>query len=506
MAPSILSGKGVIWTKVIQYLLMRASPSQKWLALGGLGMGIFMATLDSSIVNISLPTLVKAFNTNLATVQWVVLSYTLILTAFMLGVARLGDMRDKKKLYLIGLVLFTLGSFLCGLAPGVYWLIGFRGLQGLGATVMQALGMAMVTEIFPASERGKALGITGSIVSIGIAVGPALGGLIIASAGWPFIFWVNLPVGLLAFAVISRFVPASPPRKTDQRFDVAGAVLMFVLLGLYALGMTLGETDGFGSARTLALLAAAGGGLLIFVLVESRVQQPMVDLSLFRNPLFSINLLMGLLVFMTLAGNFIIPFYLELVQNYPTGMTGLLMITFPAAMGIIAPLAGVLSDRFGSRGISLAGLVVVVIGCLTASTLRQGLSPLEIVLRILPMGIGFGLFQSPNNSAIMGTASRERTGTVSGLLALSRTLGTTSGLPLMASLFSANVLAAGGLPRGANITAAPPAALVGGMSGTYLTAAWIIAASTFLAGVALVLDARRKKAARQSAQDVNPAD
>ena len=188
-----------------------SSSTNKWLAMMGIGMGVFMATLDSSIVNISLPTLVKAFHSNLATIEWVILSYVLVLTSMMLGAARLGDMYDKKKLYMGGMVLFIIGSLLCGLSPSVGWLIGFRALQGLGATFMQALGAAMITEIFPAKERGRALGIIGSIVSVGIAVGPPLGGMLIGLIGWQSIFWVNVPVGILtALSSRASFPPAWP--------------------------------------------------------------------------------------------------------------------------------------------------------------------------------------------------------------------------------------------------------------------------------------------------------
>ncbi|HZW05242.1 MAG TPA: MFS transporter, partial [Anaerolineaceae bacterium] len=185
------------------------SPANKWLAIAGLGMGVLMSTIDASIVNISLPTLVDVFNTNFATIQWVVLSYILVLTSFMLTVARLGDMRDKKRIYQAGLVVFTLGSLFCALSPNVGWLIGFRALQGLGAVMIQSLGMAMVTEVFPATERGRALGIMGGVVSVGIAIGPPVGGLLIGSLGWHSIFLVNLPIGLAALFIVRQFVPSS---------------------------------------------------------------------------------------------------------------------------------------------------------------------------------------------------------------------------------------------------------------------------------------------------------
>ena len=460
----------------------------------GVGMGVFMATLDASIVNISLPTLVKDLNTDFATIEWVVLSYTLVLTSLILGAARLGDMYDKKKLYLAGLALFTLSSLLCGLAPNVYWLIGFRALQGLGAAMAQALGTAIITEVFPVSERGRALGIIGTTVSTGIAIGPPLGGLLIGLFGWQSIFLVNLPVSILALFVVSRFVPSSSTRP-GQRFDGAGAVVLFFTLACYALGMTIGQYEGFSSAATRMLLLSALAGLALFLFLERRVAQPMVDLSLFRNILFSLNLVMGFLVFVVMGGMFIMPFFLQLVKGFSTQQVGLLLMVNPITMGLIAPIAGTLSDRFGSRGISLIGLVMIIIGCLTVSTLNPSITAGGFILRMLPFAIGLGMFQSPNNSAIMGAAPRDRLGVSSGLLALSRTLGTTTGLPMMGAVFTSLVVASANLGPAVDITTAPANALVYGINGTYRLAAFFVLGAVVLATMALLIDSRRKKAA-----------
>lgn len=469
-----------------------ASSRQRWLAILGLGIGVFMATLDASIVNISLPTLVRELNTNLATIEWVILSYVLVLTSLMIGVARLGDMLDKKRLYAAGLVVFTISSLLCGLAPNVGWLIAFRAMQGVGAAMTQALGIAIVSEIFPASERGRALGIIGTTVSTGIAVGPPLGGILIGAIGWRSIFLVNVPVGIIAVLVVWRFVPSSVSRP-GQRFDLPGAVILFGTLSMYALGMTVGQHQGFQTPLAAGLLAGALLGLIAFLWFERRVRQPMVDLNMFRNSLFSINLLMGFLVFVVTAGFFIFPFFLQLVKGYDTAKIGLLMMANPIITGIIAPAAGSLSDRYGSRGISLIGLLIIVAGCLSISTLHAGVNELGFMLRYIPFAIGFGLFQSPNNSAIMGSAPRDRMGVAGGLLSLSRTLGQTTGLPLMGALFTALVLAFAKLPAGTEVTTAAADALVAGINGTYRIAAGLVGISTVLAFAALRIDSRRKR-------------
>ncbi len=471
----------------------QADYSRKWWVLLSIAMGIFLSTIDGSIVNVALPTLEKALNTSFATVQWVVAAYLLVLTSLMLGVARLGDMIGKKRIYLTGMAVFTVGSVLCGLAPTVGLLIAFRVLQGIGAVMMQALGMAIVTEAFPPNERGRALGIIGTVVSLGISIGPTLGGVLIGTVGWRAIFLVNLPVGIVGFALVNHHVPDWRPTG-GQRFDMWGAVLVLLTLIAMALGLTFGPETGWGNPAIVALLAGAITGLVIFLFIESRLQQPMVDLSLFRDPLFSISLLTGFLVFMVIAGMFVLPFYLERVKGLEPQQVGLFLTVVPAALGLTAPVAGALSDRYGSRGISLIGLVVIAFACFAISTLDEDTSTAGYIVRLLPLGLGAGLFQSPNNSAIMGAAPRERLGVASGLLALSRTFGQSTGLPLLGAVFASRVYAVVDLGSGLDAGDAPPWAIVAGIEAAFLVGAMIVAVGVILAGYAFYLDRRRPSA------------
>jgi EmrB/QacA subfamily drug resistance transporter len=478
-----------------------APEGDKWGTMLAVGAGIFMATLDFSIVNVSLPTLVRIFDTDFATIQWVVLAYVLVVTSNLLAVARLGDMLGMKKLYAAGLAIFTLGSLLCGLAPSVIWLIVFRGIQGLGAVMMQALGTAIVTYAFPPQERGKAMGVIGSTVSIGLALGPALGGILIGYVGWRSIFLVNVPIGAVGLLLVKKFVP-SPQPAPGQRFDPLGMALMFATLLSYALGMTWGQRRGFDLATVQALLIVAAVGLSVFIWTQRRVDQPMLDLNLFKNPLFSMNLIMGWLVFIVLAGTFILPFFLELVKGYSTEKIGTMMMVIPVCMGVIAPIAGNLADRYGPRLISVIGLAITVGGCVAISSFHEGLNYWQLALRLAPMGVGMGMFQSPNNSAVMGEAPRNRLGVASGLLALSRTLGHSSGLPLMGVVFTAHVMRAAGMdPARSSVTDAPASALVAGISGAYLTAAGVIALSTIVAVAAVVKSRKRMKTASTAESD-----
>ena len=463
----------------------------KWLSLAAVGLGVLMATVDISIINVSLPTLVQKLGTDFPTIQWVILSYILVVTSTMLTMARLGDMVGKKRIYLLGLVIFALGSLLCGLAPTVHWLIGFRALQGCGAVMIQSLGTALVTEAFPPWERGRALGIIGGIVSFGLALGPPIGGLIIGLTSWRWIFLINIPIGFLAIVATSLFIPSSESKKREQRFDVLGGLILPGTIIAYALGMTMGQHMSFMNAHVLLPLSGAVLGIGLFIIVEKKSAQPMLSPALFKNILFSINLIMGWLVFIVLGGTFTLPFYLELVKGYPTEKVGLLMMVVPLSMGSIAPVAGTLSDRFGPRGISLLGLVLLIAGCFSIAGLKVETTAWGYILHLIPFGLGLGFFQAPNNSAVMGGAPKEHLGVASGLLALSRTLGHTTGIPLAGVLFTTGMMASGRVPSPADLPQAPPLDLVNGLATTFHTTALMIAIATALAAFALWLDRSR---------------
>jgi EmrB/QacA subfamily drug resistance transporter len=357
---------------------------------------------------------------------------------------------------------------LCGLSPSVYWLVGFRVVQAVGAAMVFALGTAIVTEAFPPHERGKALGIIGSVVSIGIVIGPTLGGFIIQSLSWHWIFFVNLPVGIVGTWMVLRFVPAIKP-SAKQRFDYLGALTLFLFLLSLLLALTSGQNRGFSDPLVLALLSGFIIFLAAFVQIELRSKQPMIDLKLFKNTLFTINLLTALLGFVCIAGTLILmPFYLENVLGYNPRQVGLLMVVIPVLLGIIAPISGVASDRFGTRPITALGLGIILTGYLALHTLSANTTTLGYILRFVPIGLGFGIFQSPNNSAVMGTAPRERLGVVSGMLAISRTLGQVTGIAVLGAVWASRVVAysGGAVPGGA--TQAASSAQVAALQDTFL--------------------------------------
>jgi len=458
--------------------------SRKWLAMAAVSMGVFLGTIDGSIINVSLPTLMESLHTDFPTIQWVILGYLLVVTCLLLSVGRLADIQGKKKIYLFGFVVFTLGSMLCGFAPSAGWLIAFRVVQAVGAAMVTALGSGIITAAFPPQERGKALGLMGTVVSVGIATGPALGGLLIGTIGWRAIFFVNVPVGIVGVFMVRAFVMQDIPRG-QQKFDFGGAITLFVSLVSLLLALTLGQRVGFGAPLIVALLVNFAVFLAGFLFIEAKVPQPMVDLRMFRNPPFSVGLLTGFMAFIALGGIFILPFYLQDVLGYSAAQVGLLLSVLPIMLSITSPLSGALSDRFGSRGLATVGLLIMGITFMMLSTLHADTSTLGYILRMIPLGIGVGMFQSPNNSAIMGSVSRERLGISSGFLAMSRTLGQTTGVAVLGTIFAAQAASYAGHAVSANLEAAPPDALVHGLHDAVILIGLMMFVATAISAVGL---------------------
>lgn len=410
--------------------------SRKWLVMVAVGLGIFLATVDGSIVNIALPTLVEELDTTFQVVPWVVIAYLLTQAVLTLSVGRLGDMLGKKWIYTSGFVVFTIASALCGISPSIGWLIGFRVLQGIGAAMTLSLGLAILTEAFPAAERGRALGIGGSVVSLGIITGPTAGGYIIDALSWQWIFFVNVPVGILGTLAAWRFVQALPA-KGRQRFDYVGAGILLVALSTLLLGLTLAQDNGFADPLVLGLLAVAAASTAVFIVVERRVEEPMIDLAIFENRAFTTSLVTGFTTFVAIAGILILsPFYLEQVLGLETRIAGLLLATSPLALTVLSPLSGWLSDKLGSRPITIVGLVVLGVGYLLLTNLTAESTPWGFIAAILPIASGMAIFQSPNNSVIMGSVRQERLGIASGMLTETRIIGQVTGIGVLTTIWA----------------------------------------------------------------------
>lgn len=416
----------------------------RWWVLAAAALGSFVAAVMGTSVNVAMPSLVSTTGAPFALVQWVVLAYLLTTAAMLPIVGRLADMWGKRAIFVAGFGIFALGSLATGLAPSVGALIAFRLVHGLGSAVLTGVGLAIVTDVFPSEERGRAIGINGAVLSSGIVLGPTLGGFLV-EFGWRWVFLAGLPFALAGALVAWRYVPAYL-RGPPQRFDLAGAATMTAALASVSLALTLGQGRGFGDGLVLALFATGALLAAAFTWVERRGDHPIVDLSLFRDPRLTIGLVAGLGVFVSIAGTiFVMPFYLEGVLGRPPREVGLLMSVTPILLVILAPVAGVLADRFGERIVTVVGLAFAFAGFSAVGTLSETTTALGYVLRFVPVGIGMATFQTPNNSAIMGAAPAGRSGIVGGLLGLTRAMGQTSGIAVLGSVWAArSVFHAGG--------------------------------------------------------------
>jgi EmrB/QacA subfamily drug resistance transporter len=407
---------------------------RKWLILSTVSLGSLMSTLDGSIVNIALPAIQTDFGIDLTTVEWVVVAYLLLVGSLLLPVGRLGEVATFKRVYLVGFALFTGASVLCGLSPNEMSLIAFRALQACGAAAIMAMGPAVVARTFDATERGRALGLNGVSVSLGLSLGPALGGLLTQVASWRSIFLINAPIGVIAILWAWRVLPAEG-RGRDQAFDVRGAALSGVALFSLLLALSEGQSWGWTSPATLLMVAAFLVLGAAFLLTERSTIQPLLDLTLFRIRPFSFGLASVVVAFSGLfTATFLLPFLLEQGRGFSPVEAGLLLTPVPISMAIVAPFSGMVSDRIGPAAPASLGMLVMVVSLLSLTQLPVEFALPDLIWRLVLMGIGQGLFMSPNSSAVLGSVPGRRVGTASGTLAQMRVSGQALGIALSAAI------------------------------------------------------------------------
>ena len=430
----------------------------KWFVLIAVGAGTFMSALDASAVNTILPLISRSFDAPVSTVQWLVTVYLLVVSGLLLSFGRLGDMRGHKSIYIAGFAIFVLSSALCGLAPSAVAVISFRALQGFGAAMLFANSPAILVKNFPATQRGQVLGLQASMTYLGLTVGPALGGWLAGAFGWRAVFYVNVPIGLLALGLCVRFIPRDSGRADSGQFDLAGAMTWTLALVGLIFALNRGHEWGWKSSPVAATLVVSGLLLVAFIHIERRVREPMLDLSLFLRPAFSTSAASAVLNFIcayTVA--FLLPFYLIQGRGFSAAMTGMLLTAHSLVRVAAAPLSGSFSDRVGTRVPSMLGMAVLSIGLFLLSELgaQSGLGYLLFALAIA--GLGTGIFVSPNNSALMGSAPLNRQGIAAGVLATSRNVGMALGVGLAGAVFSTVISRAEGANRPDAVIAAAAA-------------------------------------------------
>ncbi|MCX6347041.1 MAG: MFS transporter [Actinobacteria bacterium] len=399
-------------------------------------LGTFMSALDGSIVNISLPAISSYFNITITTVEWVVLSYLIIISSLLLTFGRLGDLYGHKKIYIIGFAIFTLGSFLCALSSSIILLVIFRALQAVGAGMLMSMGPAIIILNAPANRRGRYLGIIGISVSIALSIGPVLGGFLTSIFGWQSIFLINIPIGVIAFIWALKVLPTAEQAEKHP-FDFIGAIILFfALIGII---FPLSFIDKLGISNPLMIGSFVLGTclLILFVFVELRIKHPMFDFSLFKSRVFlmgNISLLLNFIAqFMIIL---IIPFYLIQFRNFSASAAGLILIANPVIVLLVTPISGYLTDRYDTRYICSSGMILITTGLFLLGFLNENSNIASIILYLAIIGLGIGMFQTPNNYAIMCSVSQNRSGTASSMLATMRNLGMVLGASLSGSLFS----------------------------------------------------------------------
>lgn len=442
--------------------------------LAGLALSMLLSSLGTSSANVALPTLARAWDAPFAQVQWIVLAYLLAITSCVVGAGRLGDIAGRRRLLLGGIVVFVLASAGCGLAATLGQLVAARAAQGVGAALMMALTMAFVSDLAPRHRTGSAMGLLGTMSAVGTALGPTLGGALIAGPGWRAIFLVNAPLGLAALALAYRCLPADPPRGgRAARFDVTGTVVLAMALAAYALAMTPGRGH-FGAFNAGLLLAAALGAWL-FLRVEARAAAPLLRPALLRQPGLAAGLATNALVSTVMMATLVVgPFYLARALGLDAAATGLAMSAGPLVSALSGVPAGRLVDHRGAGRVARAGLAALALGAALLAAAPTSLGLAGYIAPIVLLTAGYALFQAANNTAIMGAIDAGQRGLVAGMLNLSRNLGLVTGASLMGAVFALGT----GAP---DLSTAAPAAVARGMAVAFGVAAllgagaWLIA-------------------------------
>ncbi len=451
----------------------------RWSILITVLMSTFMATLDSSIVNVALPEMAKVLKVTTSDIQLVATSYLIVIVGTVLIFGRLGDMFGKTRVFKFGIALFTIGSLLCGITSSFPMLIIARIIQAIGAAGTMSTNQGIITEAFPQKERGKALGLLGTSVALGSLVGPGLGGLIVGVVSWEFIFIINVPIGLVTLYLAFKLLPKGY-KAAGGKMDGVGSILFVIsMVSLFAAlnkGLILGFTDPI----ILIGFAVSILSFIVFLFVEMRRDYPLIKLEIFKNKLFSLSILCGFISFVAIfCNNIILPFYLQDVMFYTPQHAGLILMIYPLLLTVVAPISGHLSDKIGSEVLTFIGLILISVGLFFMNTLNENSTVFTMLSFIAIMSVGMGLFQSPNNSLVMSTVSKDKLGIAGSINALVRNLGMVCGIALATTLLYSRMSAKIGY-RVTDYVEGRNDVFIYGMKTVYMVAAIICFAATIL--------------------------
>lgn len=402
-----------------------------------MSISIFMATLDGSIVNIALPVMSEELSVSIGSIQWVVTSYLLSISVLLLIWGKISDLYGKKMIFASGFIIFTIGSALCGISSSLGMLVFSRVIQAVGASSMMALSQGIITSTFPPNERGKALGLTGATVAIGSLVGPSLGGILVDAAGWKSIFLINIPIGIVGTILTFIIIPSIYEAPASTRFDFKGSVMFIAFLLLLFLGLLFLQEGGISVGIFTLMFFMSVVILFFFIKYERTTENPLINLKLFKTRVFSLGLGSAFLSFIGLSSTTLfIPFYLQLFLKHDPLTAGLLISAYPLTTAILSPITGFISDKISYRPLTVTGLAINTVVLFRLSTIGSSTSSLEFIILMVFLGAGVAIFQSPNNSSVMGSVPKEHLGIAGGINALFRNLGLVSGTTLSVLIFS----------------------------------------------------------------------
>ncbi len=488
------------------------SPRYKWWAFSAISIGLFLTVLDQSGVGIALPRIADHFGADIPTVQWINLSYVLSTSVMLMPLGRLSDIVGRKRIYVTGFVVFVGAAALAGSAQTFLLIIVAKVIQGAGSAAIQANGMAMITEIFPERERGKALGLYMAIIGTGAISGPIAGGVLVSALGWRSVFFASVPVGLAALVaaviVLKGRTSAQSAESSKARFDWVGAALSSGILISFLLGMTNGYRLGWSSPPIVVGFALAVVLFVLFVWWELRVKDPMLDLSFFSNKVFSMGVTARFLTFLGVTTVFfLMPFYLIQGLGYPANKAGLIMVPGSICSAVMGTVMGRLSDRYGTRWLSAGAMASSAFAMFLFSRLTIDSSPVYIIIALMLSGSGMGAFSSTNTSAIMSSLDRAKYGIASAFINLTRTSANLTGVALATTVIAITMGSMGYEPNLSAVTNAAGdgegvrTAFVIGLNRTFLIGGSLMVVSliiSVLRGEAAPVQAAAPEDAKQS--------
>ncbi|MQS89702.1 MFS transporter [Companilactobacillus mishanensis] len=454
----------------------------RWWIMASVSIFTFMSTLDASIVNIALPVMSKDMSIPMNQSEWVVSIYLITICALLLLFGKLGDNHGKIKIFKIGSILFTIGSLLCGLNFGLFPLLFARAIQSVGAAMTMSVNNGIITEVFPMRERGRALGTIGSFVALGAIAGPGLGGILLAHLDWTYIFWINVPIGILAIIFGQKVLPKDVTFSKDK-IDIPGATTFAITMVALFIGVFIGQEVGFGKPSILGLFAIAAISFIAFIYLELHVDSPILSLKLFKRLGFSINIFCALLIFITsFFLNVVAPFYLQNARHLPANYAGYILMILPVLQGIIAPIIGGLSDKIGRHLLTFTGLCILTLSQL-GFMITTLYTPLWLFMVFIGLvGFGYGVFMAPNNTLIMSSVSKADLGVAGSINALARELGMAIGISIATTVLFASMSHTAGYKVSTYIPAHPEY-FIYGMHSAFLVSLVICLIATVISGV-----------------------